>query len=69
MNVTWRRKITSIVSNRLVTNLKNVDFSPKSTWNVVWKNLMAKQEMSELGFEKISEMDASGEKPNEKINN
>ncbi|KAJ6342691.1 hypothetical protein OIU78_010588 [Salix suchowensis] len=25
------------VSNRLVTNLKNVDFSPKSTWNVVWK--------------------------------
>ncbi|KAJ6394645.1 hypothetical protein OIU77_023787, partial [Salix suchowensis] len=43
MNVTWRRKITSIVSNRLATNLKNVDFSPKSTWNVVWKskNLMA----------------------------
>ncbi|KAF9690114.1 hypothetical protein SADUNF_Sadunf01G0162200 [Salix dunnii] len=32
-------------------------------------NLMAKQEISELGFGKISEMDASGEKPNEKINN
>ncbi|XP_011004918.1 PREDICTED: cytochrome c oxidase assembly protein COX19-like [Populus euphratica] len=33
------------------------------------KNLMAKQDMSELGFGKVSEMDAPGEKPNERINN
>jgi cytochrome c oxidase assembly protein subunit 19 len=30
---------------------------------------MAKQDMSELGFGKVSEIDAPGEKPNERINN
>ncbi|CAK7356734.1 unnamed protein product [Dovyalis caffra] len=33
------------------------------------KNLMAKQDMSELGFGNVSEIDASVEKPNERINN
>ena len=33
------------------------------------RNLMAKQEMSELGFGKESNMEASGQKVNERIDN